>query len=440
MDIIRKTEEIISRYPLCNTCLGRLFSSLGYGLENSQRGFALKTMLLMKAYNSLEEENNINLVKKLARSGFKPAMKLLEEKFNTSMDENEVEKCFICKGLLEEESLFKKISQRILTSLREIESKTFLIGVRVDESMVAREMQVISDFGVETSETLKREINRKIGKIIEASSRLKVDYKDPEVTVIVDFPTGNLEVNIKPLFVYGRYRKLVRGLPQSAGKDHVRWDAPPKPSIEEYIGRPLLKVTRGEEVRLHGAGREDVDVLTLGSGRPFVAEVLRPRIRCIDLNELARRIREYSEGKVEVEDLRIVARSMVEKIKVLSEKAVKLYRAIVTFEGDVDEKDLKSIESSFKNILIKQQTPLRVLKRRADKVRSKIVYYVKTKKISSNTVEFLIKCQGGLYVKELITGDAGRTRPSFSEILGTQPRKIVLDILYIEETTRGLER
>jgi tRNA pseudouridine synthase 10 len=42
-----------------------------------------------------------------------------------------------------------------------------------------------------------------------------------------------------------------------------------------------------------------------------------------------------------------------------------------------------------------------------------------------------IRCQGGLYVKELVTGDEGRTVPSVSEILDNKARPMKLDVLSV---------
>jgi tRNA pseudouridine synthase 10 len=32
----------------------------------------------------------------------------------------------------------------------------------------------------------------------------------------------------------------------------------------------------------------------------------------------------------------------------------------------------------------------------------------------------MIRCDGGLYIKELVSGDGGRTKPNLSELLGTE--------------------
>jgi tRNA pseudouridine synthase 10 len=42
-----------------------------------------------------------------------------------------------------------------------------------------------------------------------------------------------------------------------------------------------------------------------------------------------------------------------------------------------------------------------------------------------------IQCQGGLYIKELITGDEGRTTPSVAEILNVEAKPLELDVLNV---------
>jgi len=42
-----------------------------------------------------------------------------------------------------------------------------------------------------------------------------------------------------------------------------------------------------------------------------------------------------------------------------------------------------------------------------------------------------IRCQGGLYIKELVTGDNGRTKPSIAEILSAKAEPKELDVINI---------
>ena len=46
-------------------------------------------------------------------------------------------------------------------------------------------------------------------------------------------------------------------------------------------------------------------------------------------------------------------------------------------------------------------------------------------------MEMRVHCQGGLYIKELITGDEGRTSPSVAEILDVKAKPLELDVLEV---------
>jgi tRNA pseudouridine synthase 10 len=45
--------------------------------------------------------------------------------------------------------------------------------------------------------------------------------------------------------------------------------------------------------------------------------------------------------------------------------------------------------------------------------------------------DIVIRCEGGLYVKELISGDDKRTTPSLSALLGVNAKVEELDVLEI---------
>ena len=63
------------------------------------------------------------------------------------------------------------------------------------------------------------------------------------------------------------------------------------------------------------------------------------------------------------------------------EGARKEYALLAEFEIELSDQDLRNIEEKFSGVCIKQQTPLRVLHRRADLVREKYIYQVKVKKV-----------------------------------------------------------
>jgi len=114
-----------------------------------------------------------------------------------------------------------------------------------------------------------------------------------------------------------------------------------------------------------------------------------------------------------------------------AESAQKEYRVLIEFENKITAKDVRLLKEKLKNVMVMQKTPYRVLHRRADLTREKYIYEVKVKKLSSKKAEMKVRCQGGLYVKELVTGDEGRTTPSVSEILKNRAKPIKLDVLNV---------
>jgi tRNA pseudouridine synthase 10 len=118
----------------------------------------------------------------------------------------------------------------------------------------------------------------------------------------------------------------------------------------------------------------------------------------------------------------------VEQVKSL--RARKLYRAKVRFSQEVEEGELARAAAGLVGE-IAQRTPIRVSHRRADLVRLRRVFQVKTRYLSPSEAELEILCDGGLYVKELISGDEGRTDPSLAGLLGVPAQVVELDVLEV---------
>jgi tRNA pseudouridine synthase 10 len=109
----------------------------------------------------------------------------------------------------------------------------------------------------------------------------------------------------------------------------------------------------------------------------------------------------------------------------------------VEVDKPVSQKQLTMLQKALVGATVKQQTPQRVMHRRADMIREKYIYKANVKKLTPNRFEMRIKCQGGLYIKELVNGDQGRTKPSVSEILDATAVPSELDVLgvYMEKET-----
>ena len=140
----------------------------------------------------------------------------------------------------------------------------------------------------------------------------------------------------------------------------------------------------------------------------------------------------YAAGKVEVLGLKYVEHPAVEAIK--QAKADKVYRLRVTFGAKISEESLISALDIIVRAPIMQSTPIRVAHRRADLVRERKVHYTKLEELSPDGLSALIVvgCQGGLYVKELVSGDEGRTKPNLAENLNAEAKVAELDVIKIE--------
>jgi tRNA pseudouridine synthase 10 len=168
----------------------------------------------------------------------------------------------------------------------------------------------------------------------------------------------------------------------------------------------------------------------LGAGRPFIVEISKPKKRFIGLKSVEEVIIGDAVGKVEVLGLHFTTKDSVRRLK-KGENAVKDYRALVEFESDVSAEGVRLIEETLVGVTVKQQTPMRVLHRRADLIRERYIYKVKVKRVSLKMALIEIRCQGGLYVKELVSGDEDRTIPSVSGLLGIRAKTIKLDVLNV---------
>ncbi|TRO45644.1 hypothetical protein E2P42_00350 [Candidatus Bathyarchaeota archaeon] len=168
----------------------------------------------------------------------------------------------------------------------------------------------------------------------------------------------------------------------------------------------------------------------LGRGRPFVVEISKPKKRQLDLAKAREAINALGKGKVQISKLGFTNRDVVRKLK-KAESAQKEYRVLIQLDRDMTDDELWALEGKLACTSIKQQTPLRVLHRRADLTREKYIYKVKVKKVAPKQAEMIVRCQGGLYVKELVSGDEGRTFPNVAELLGTGAKTLKLDVLNV---------
>ncbi len=439
MSVIENAYSLLSAKPLCDNCFGRQFALLGHGLTNRERGKAIKLLLLFEGHklSSEDDARGFSILETIANNGlsYDLANQILSS-FGVET-ENKLKKCHLCDGKFE---YLDELAAQIIDELSMYEYSSFLIGVRLPLKIEEKEDEIRAEFNIKWSESIRSEFSRELGKIITKQTSIQVDFRRPDILVIVNPYENQLKLHVNSIFIKGRYRKLIREIPQSRwlcqecqGRGCPYCDETGKKypeSVEELISDPVLEATKGVSEKFHAAGREDIDARVLGEGRPFIVEVLKPKIRRPQLCVLRKEVNNHALGKVEVSELAFSSKASVRIMKELGQSE-KSYRALVEFDKIVSEEKLKEIENALNGAVIMQSTPLRVMHRRADRVREKHIYRLKLTQLEPTKAELYIKCQGGLYVKELINGDGGRTNPSISGLSETGSKCLELDVLEV---------
>ena len=309
--------------------------------------------------------------------------------------------------------------------------------------MIEKEDTLRETYNISWGEALKSELNRLIGIMIKEKMNKETDLANPEIVILVKPNENNVEIKINPLFISGKYCKLERNIPQTlwickncdgqgcdeCGGTGKRYET----SVSELISEKILQKTQGTDTKFHGAGREDIDALMLGSGREFVIEIKEPKKRYFDLKKLEEEVNDFAKGKIKVINLQKSDKDKIRRIKAFAQFSEKTYKIIVELDSSIPRSKLDEVEKYFSGITIKQRTPTRVLHRRADKTRVKKIFALKINILEKKLIELIIKTQGGTYIKELVSGDDGRTKPSISEFLNMKLVCKSLDVLSVEE-------
>ena len=421
MSILAEARAVIDAGPVCDSCVGRVFADRSFGLSNAERGRSLRI-----------------------------AVALDDDEPYESVDPEE---CWVCEG---ECGRFEEWADRAVDAIGDPEFATYQVGTKTPPLIEENDELLRLDAGVDADrgELFKSNMNREVGKRVGQQTGTDVDFGRPDVQITLDIERDRVETKLNSAFVYGRYRKLERDIPQTewpcrechgSGRkgtcscDHCGgtgylYDE----SVEQLTAPVVMDVMDGTEATFHGAGREDVDARMLGTGRPFVIEVEEPHRRRIDVDRLEGDINAFAEGKAEVEGLRLADYEMVERVKGLD--ASKTYRAHVEFEERVTDEDLQAAIAELDGATIEQYTPERVDHRRAGLTRVRDVLSASAELEDARHADVEIHGEGGLYIKELVSGDNDRTEPSLAGLLGVEAVVTALDVTGVEGREELFER
>jgi len=420
MDVLEVAARATATGPVCDACLGRVLADRSFGLSNTERGAALRIALALREDADHEPVSTAD--------------------------------CWVCEGRCDE---FDAWAERAAAAVETTEFETYNVGTRPPPLIEENEALLREEAGLapDAGEALNSEFNREVGKRVGALTDTAVSFDRPDVQFTIDLTDETIDAQVNSAFVYGRYRKQERDIPQTewpcrecagSGKqgvdpcDHCGgsgylYDD----SVEEYTAPLVEDVMDGTAATFHGAGREDVDALMLGTGRPFVIEIDEPRRRRVDTARLQADINAFAEGAVEVDGLRLATYQMVERVKTL--EAAKRYRATVAFDSPVEASALEDAVDTLTGATIEQYTPSRVDHRRANLTRERTVYDAAATLETATQATVTVHGAGGLYIKELISSDEGRTVPSLAGLLDVGATVTELDVLAVEGEAEPFE-
>ena len=245
---------------------------------------------------------------------------------------------------------------------------------------------------------------------------------------------AKISINRDSLFLLGKYRKISREISQSV------WLLPeveykPLSSVEEIaleFVSTYFQVPLPMSAKFSASGREDVDVRMLGTGRDFVLEISSLK----KLASFHKAIPDFSHPlSVEIHSMRVVDNRVGVWLNHCAETHTKTYVCIVWSKCKVTPSNLEEI-SSMKNVVLKQWTPVRTLHRRPNLERKRTLHSIKAEWIAGNFFKLNLETAAGLYVKEFVHGDFGRTEPCLADLLGLPGNTcdiLQLDVLGVEE-------
>jgi len=361
------------------------------------------------------------------------------------LNEIDVEVCPMCENLFDEIDL---ISSRLISSLSDYEFSRLQLGFQLPADLIESEEHIRISFGANRSYALKQslsfEISTKISMLIDG---VELVNENPEILALVDCLTLAIKVECRSLYLYTRYCKYERGLPQThwscrtckgRGCEKCNNSGLQYPeSVQSLIADPLLDVFLAESHSTHSMGREDIDVRCLGEGRPTVIELKSPKRRITDLDKLTKLVNKSASGKVEIKPLRNSNKSEVVRVKdAAADKSYHICFKLIKERDDEDneieislsDEEIITKISELNGVELNQRTPKRVSHRRADKNRKRKITSVDNIVIDGNEVQFSVRCEAGTYVKELVHSDEGRTVPSVAGVLERECQVTWLDV------------
>jgi len=289
------------------------------------------------------------------------------------------------------------------------EFSTFTVGAILKQSIIERDDKLGSKFHLHGVDGIKTAVTRELGKKFVKKTKKRIDHLSPDITFTINFKTEQCNVKTKPIFLYGKYIKDKRGLPQKEescpdckGKgcifcnNHgiVSFD-----SIEGKISKFLYEKFETDQVKFTWIGGEDKTSLVMGNGRPFFAKLLSPKKRNVRLAK-----------KSNLDEIMIHALRKIDHIPNGSIRFKSKIKMLVLAKNSISSNKLKRLKQLV-------TVPIEIIDSN-NKQHKRVIHKLKYKKNSLQSFTVEIEADGGIPIKRFV--DGFNIIPSISSILGIQ--------------------
>ncbi|MHA1451848.1 MAG: hypothetical protein ACTSRD_03200, partial [Promethearchaeota archaeon] len=220
--ILTSAKKILHEYNLCAECFGRQFALLGTGLSNTERAHSIFNILLLEYCKQMNESQgsegiftqNLEFIRKIAtNTDYEPA-NLVMKKYDATWENSSEFTCYLCNNVF---SNLDTLVDEIQGIAKEYEFSNYLVGTSANAKILDREDEFRARLEINSGESLKRNINRETGKKLEDIWKKSVEFGNPELIIKIQLDRDKHAVHISsnPLCIKGRYRKFLRGIPQT---------------------------------------------------------------------------------------------------------------------------------------------------------------------------------------------------------------------------------
>jgi tRNA pseudouridine synthase 10 len=330
----------------------------------------------------------------------------------------EPSKCFICNNLM---SKLEIINNALVCRMREgYEFRTFQIGVSLPSSYIEREDNIRSRLRLKGRNGIKSQFLSDLREMFKLALNKEIDFISPDLRIDLIINEDNaffFNITPSPIVLACKYVKKRRGIPQkhkglAIPNDQILENDSQgynSFSLEEVISGYLKQLTSGVKVKFSWIGGEDKESLVLGKGRPFFAEIVKPKRRIIP------------EHNISLKDngIELFVLSASKSLPQYPMKFDSMTRVSIIAERLVSNKELERLPSlSGRTIWFRNKK--RIIRRD--------VHSVKVRKINGRNFDLEIIAEGGLHIKQFVGGKE-YCEPNVSTILGLRCECLKFDII-----------